>query len=72
MKNSRQHHVLFRVILVIFTRICKELATIIHQCFLFVCLIVFSVTFHNIPVISWRSVLLAEETGENRRPVASH
>ena len=28
-------------------------------------------TFNNISVISWWSVLLVEETGENRRPVAS-
>ena len=36
---------------------------------------VFSVTFNNISVISWRSVLLVEETGipgENQRPAASH
>ena len=41
----------------------------------FVCLIVFNATFNNISVISWRSVLLVEETGgpgENHRPVASH
>jgi hypothetical protein len=33
--------------------------------------IVFNVTFNNISVISWRSVLLAEETGvprENHQP----
>ena len=32
-------------------------------------------TFNNISVISWRSVLLVEETGvpgENHRPVESH
>jgi hypothetical protein len=28
----------------------------------FVCLMVFNVTFYNISVISWRSVLLVEET----------
>jgi len=36
---------------------------------------VFNATFNNISVISWRSVLLMEETGgpeENHRPVASH
>jgi hypothetical protein len=36
---------------------------------------VFNATFNNISVISWRSVLLVEETeehGENDRPVASH
>jgi hypothetical protein len=35
-------------------------------------LLVFSTTFNNISVISWRSDLLMEETGENHRPVASH
>ena len=38
-------------------------------------LMVFNATFNNISVISWRSVLLVEETGvpgENHRPVASH
>ena len=37
--------------------------------------IVFNATFNNISVISWRSVVLVEETGvpaENQRPVASH
>jgi len=36
---------------------------------------VFKATFNNIPVISWWSVLLVEETGvprENKRHVASH
>ena len=36
---------------------------------------VFNATFNNISVISWRSVLLVEETevsGENHRPVTSH
>ena len=36
---------------------------------------VFNATFNNILVVSWWSVLLAEETrvpGENHRPVASH
>ena len=38
-------------------------------------IMVFNVTFNNISVISWRSVLFVEETGvhsENHRPVASH
>ena len=38
-------------------------------------LMVFNATFNNISVISWRSVLLVEETGgprKNHRPVASH
>ena len=36
---------------------------------------VLNVTFNNISVISWRSVLLVEEIGvpgENYRPTASH
>jgi hypothetical protein len=33
---------------------------------------VFNATFNNISVISWLSVLLVEETGENDQPVASH
>jgi hypothetical protein len=35
-------------------------------------LMIFNATFNNISEISWRSVLLVEETGENHRPVASH
>jgi hypothetical protein len=33
---------------------------------------VFNATFNNISVISWRSVLLVEEAGENQRLAASH
>jgi hypothetical protein len=33
---------------------------------------VFSATFNNISVISWRSVLMVEETGENDRPASCH
>jgi energy-converting hydrogenase Eha subunit E len=39
----------------------------------YVCLMVFNATFNNMSSISWRSVLLVEETaipGENHRPVA--
>jgi hypothetical protein len=32
----------------------------------------FNVSFNNISVISWRSVLLVEGTRENHQPVASH
>ena len=38
-------------------------------------LMVFNATFNNVSLISWRPVLLVEETsvpGENKRPVASH
>jgi hypothetical protein len=40
-----------------------------------VMVMVFNATFNNISAISWRSVLLVEETrvpGENHQPVASH
>ena len=33
---------------------------------------VFNATFNNISVISWWSILVVEETGENHRAVASH
>jgi hypothetical protein len=42
---------------------------------LFVCLMVLNATFNNILAMSWRSVLLVEETGgpgENHRPVANY
>jgi hypothetical protein len=38
-------------------------------------LMVFNATFNDISAISWRSVLLVEETGvpgENHRPAANH
>ena len=41
---------------------------------LFIFVMVFSTTFNNISAISWRSVLLVEETGgpgENHRPVTN-
>ena len=43
--------------------------------FIWIGCMVLTATFNNIPVISWRSVLLVEEAGipwENHRPVASH
>jgi len=33
---------------------------------------VFDATFYNISIMSWRSVLLVVDTGENQRPAASH
>jgi hypothetical protein len=41
--------------------------------FMFVCLMVSNATFNNISAISWRPVLVVEETGvpgENHRPWA--
>ena len=35
-------------------------------------IMVFNATFNNASDISWWSVLLMEETGENYRPVISH
>ena len=49
-----------------------ELADANFHCLVFM---VFNATFNNISVISWRSVLLVEETGvpgENHRPATSH
>ena len=43
-----------------------------HKFKLWVRVVVFNATFNNISAISWRSVLLVEETGENHRPTASH
>ena len=57
----------------IFRDIDLSLSTIlIFEFVLFVCLMVFNAGFNNVSVISWRSVLLVEETGENHRPVANH
>ena len=42
---------------------------------LLICLMVINATFNNTSAISWRAVLLVEETGgpgENHRHVASH
>jgi hypothetical protein len=39
------------------------------------CYMVFNATFNNISVVSWRSIVLVEETGgpgKNHRPAASH
>jgi len=33
---------------------------------------VFNVTFKNISVISWQSVILVEENGENHRPAINY
>jgi hypothetical protein len=45
------------------------------MCMVIARVMVFKATFNNISFISWRSVLLMEETGvhgENHRPAASH
>ena len=47
----------------------------LNMFFVVVCLMVFNATFNNISVVSWRSVLLVEESGgprENLQPVSSH
>jgi hypothetical protein len=63
---SKHHAQITRVLL---------LLKVLWNIFILVCLMVLNTTFNNIPVISWRSVLLVEETGgpgENHRPAASH
>ena len=65
-------------IIIAFCNFLKEINS--HTCgiYLFermVWFMVFSITFSNILVISWRSVLMVKETGvpvENHRPVASY
>ena len=53
----------------------KRVGSIPPGCAGLVWFMVFNATLNNTSVISWRSVLLAEETvvlGENYQPVASH
>ena len=55
-------------------RIHGRIKYILGPGFLLIGFMVLNATFNNISVISWRSVLLVEETGgsgENHRPVAS-
>jgi hypothetical protein len=55
--------------------ICVFFYTIIIWIMVWFGFMVLNATFNNISVISWRSVLLVEETGvhgENHRPVASN
>ena len=51
---------------------CHSLHGIFTQVRVSVGIMVFNATVNNISVISWRSVLLVGETGENHEPVASH
>jgi hypothetical protein len=62
----------FSMLFVLFCSFCLFSFVFVY---LFVCLMVFNVTFNNISVITWRSVLLVEETGlpeKNDGPAASH
>jgi hypothetical protein len=43
-----------------------------YMCYMRIMIIVFSATLNSISVISWRSVLLVEEMGENHRSASSH
>ena len=54
--------------------VLKENSRIVYKPLILsrVCIMVFNATFNNMFVISWRSVLLVEETGENNQPVESH
>ena len=69
--------IFFLLVLLYFFFFCFSFLNF-YQCFLFVDwfrFMVFNATFNNISVISWRSVLLVEQTGgpgENHRPTASH
>ena len=57
----------FQYFLVIFTSENQYICTCYG-----IWLMVFSATFNNISVISWRSVLLVEKSGENHWPVTSY
>ena len=53
----------------------KFILTLYFDCLILVDGVVFNATFNNISVITWRSVLLVQETGvprENHRPVANN
>ena len=53
----------------------KEIRTLFKVWLVWFGFMVCNATFNNITVISWRSVLLVEETGvagENHQPLASH
>jgi hypothetical protein len=68
---SRYQNILFHLIDVYWWVHCKYN---LRAKILFVYLMVFNATFNNSSAISWRSVLLVEETGrpgENQRPVTS-
>jgi hypothetical protein len=57
------------------TSYCLLGAVVMYLLYVGVRVVVFNATFNNISVISWRSVLLVEETGvsgENYRPTACH
>ena len=58
------------------TTVCfKQFNSLVRLFSLWIRVRVFTDTFNNILIISWRSVLLVEETGvpgENHRPAASH
>ena len=51
---------------------CLPLYVLYYFILGFVRFMVLNATFNNMSVISWQSVLLVEETGENHLPVGSH
>ena len=53
-------------------RLTCNVYELIVNSILFYRVMVFNATSNNISVISWQSVLFAEETGDNHRPVANH
>ena len=64
------------IFLEIHVSLCNKTMKYLHLEIIYrVRIMVFNATFNNIPVISWRSVLLVEETRvprENHRPAASY
>jgi len=55
-----------------FDIVCYRCYLVYLYCGWLVWFMMFNTTFNNISAISWRSVLLVAETGENRPPVACH
>ena len=62
-KYSLNRIVLLHVVYFYVLVLDEPLDQMVYPFDLFVCLMMFNTTFNNISVISWRSVLLVEETG---------
>ena len=67
-QTEHDSHLRFRIA----TKCSNTSSELLEDWFGLVWFMVLNATFNNILVISRRSVLLVEETGENHRPNASH
>ena len=72
-KNIKLNYIILnKIVITIMKEYNYQLAVFIKKNICRVRLMVFNANFNNISVISWRSVLLVEETGEKHRLVSSH